>query len=148
MFNVKLLIIMMILIPGNVYASEFTGNPGANMKIIKIIESSNNDQAIGDKGKALGGYQLHFCVIQDYNKAHGTAYLHTMAFRPQEAGRVASWYINSEIPRLIAHYGLKDTLENRLTAWNMGISNLRKGKIAKSYIVKYKKLRGIYAKTI
>ena len=112
-----------------------------DMAAIAMIESSGNPWAIGDGGKALGLYQLHEGVIKDYNRAHNTAYLHQDALG-SKAGLIADWYLNEKIPAYLRHYGREDTLENRLTAYNMGIGSVLKGKVAHEYIKKYIRLAG------
>jgi len=115
-----------------------------NLKAIAQIESSGNPLAVGDRGKALGLYQLHKCVIDDYNARHNTRFSHKTALDSVISGRIANWYLNSEIPRLLRHYGLKDTTENRLMAWNRGIGAMRSKKpvpeVTKKYFKKYKEL--------
>jgi len=120
-----------------VYAQE-----PVNLDVIARIESSLNPKAIGDKGKAFGLYQLHHAAIIDYNRAHKTSYPHSIALNPEIYFVIASWYINSEIPRLLKHYKLKDTLSNRLTAWNMGIRAVIRGKTAHNYVKKYASMEG------
>lgn len=133
-------IIMMVvlMVGGKAYAEPI------KLPVIAQIESSGNPGAIGDHGQALGLYQLHYGVIKDYNKHHDTHYSHRMALNRHYADLVADWYLNQEIPRLIRHYRLNDSLENRIIAYNFGIGNLVKGKplpaVTKAYIAKYRRL--------
>jgi len=66
--------------------------------------------------------------------------------QPPIAEKVCDFYLNDEIPRLLKHYGLPDTVDNRLRCWNWGVGNLyRKGmnnapKETKDYIKKYHEL--------
>lgn len=112
------------------------------LSYIRQIESSNCKNMIGDNGQAVGCYQLHKGVVIDYNKKHKTQYTHAQMLDPNISMHVANWYLNTEIPRLLKHYGKPDTLENRLTAYNQGIGNVIKGKRAIVYINKYNKLKG------
>ncbi len=41
-----------------------------------IVESSGNDLAIGDNGRALGPLQIHRGVVQDVNRITGSHYRH------------------------------------------------------------------------
>lgn len=111
-----------------------------SLPIIAQIESSGRADAIGDGGKALGLYQLHSACITDFNKRHKTAYSHKDALNPDIASKIANWYANYEVPRLLRHFKQSDTLENRLTAYNMGVGAVIKGKRAISYINKYRRL--------
>lgn len=114
-----------------------------SMPAIAQIESSNRADAVGDGGKALGLYQLHEAVVIDYNRHHKTSYIHQDALNPKIAFTLANWYANQEIPRLLRHFRLQDTLEHRLTAYNMGIGAVLKGKKAGAYIKKYSNVAAI-----
>lgn len=113
------------------------------MAIVAQIESSSQPSAVGDGGKALGLYQLHEAVIIDYNKRHKARYTHRDALKPEIAAKIADWYLNTEIPRLLRHFKLQDTLTNRIWAYNGGIGNVVKGRLSpvtKAYLKKYEKL--------
>jgi hypothetical protein len=61
-------------------------------------------------------------------------------FVPSKAKMVAEWYLNARIPFFMAIMGIKDTLANRLHAYNAGIGLLRRGvmpKETRDYIKKY-----------
>lgn len=114
-----------------------------NLDIIAQIESSNCKYTVGDNGRALGCYQLHAPVILDYNRAHGTKYLHSIAHDKKIASTIANWYLNTEIPRLLRHYHIKDTTNARLVAYNAGINaaiHNRTPKTTLAYIAKYNRL--------
>lgn len=128
--------VMLVLLAfgGNALAQ----NCSVNLEAIRFIESSGRANAIGDGGKALGLFQLHAGAVCDASRFLGKKYSHKEALEPSTALILADAYLNKVIPRYLKHYGLKDTLENRLTAYNMGIGAVIKGKIATSYIKKYK----------
>ena len=42
-----------------------------------------------------------------------------------ESRQIADYYLNTRIPRILHHYGIPDTVEARLAAYNWGIGNLR-----------------------
>jgi hypothetical protein len=111
-----------------------------DLSAIKTIESSGRVNAIGDGGKALGEFQLHKAVIDDYNRAFKTSYSHSEALNPKTAHKIAHWYFHNRIPSLLKHYKRPLTLENVLTSYNMGIGAVLKGKTAKNYIQKYRRL--------
>lgn len=114
-----------------------------NMSALRQIESGGDSGAIGDHGKALGAFQIHKAVIDDFNAKASNKLLqplsHKDVLRPEIGEIVANWYINQRIPRMLRAFGLQDSLENRLTAYNMGIKAVKKGKVAKEYIRRYKK---------
>lgn len=116
---------------------------------IAMIESSNNPQAYNSKSGAVGMYQITLICLKDYNLAHiRGGYSHNDMFDPNKAYIVANWYLNKAIPRYLKAFGLDDTLENRLYAYNWGVGNLRRHyaeglaipKETRDYLVKYNKL--------
>ena len=142
----KLLIVLsLLLISSKVYALEI------NLSIIAEIESSNNPLARGDCFKevcrSLGLLQLQERVIREYNRYYKVHLRHLDALEPKIARKVASHYLNHEIPRLLKFYGIPDTLPNRLATYNAGIQRVRKGRIpasTKLYIKKYRLLKKKY----
>lgn len=126
---------MFLILQVPCYAAEI------NLRVISQIESSGNPKAVGDGGRALGAFQLHKGVIQDWNTAHPhDLKAHSDALQPRHAIRIAKWYLTIRIPKMLKSKGLKDTLENRLWAYNAGIVSVKKGrmpKTTKKYIKKY-----------
>lgn len=112
-----------------------------DMGKIAYIESSGCKNLVGDNGKALGCYQLHSGVVAEYNQYKRASYRHKDVMRKDIGFKIANWYINKRIPAMLRHYGKPDTLENRLTAYNMGIKAVIKGKRASKYIEKYKMIK-------
>lgn len=120
-----------------------------DLSAIASIESSGNPSAINraDNG-GIGSYGLHQLspyAIADFNKRHKTSFKPSDCLKAATSTRIANWYVNEEIPRLIAYYAKKnhkivDSVETRLTAYNMGIGAVVKGKTAKLYISKYRRL--------
>lgn len=128
--------------------------PTIDLQAIAMIESSNNPMAIGDNGKAYGLYQLHNSVVADFNRKNGTKYRHRDMLNKIIATKVASWYFNIEIPRLLKHYGIKSSLLNITLCYNWGIGNVvkwhKKGakyneipKTTKKYYKKYLQLQSV-----
>lgn len=115
-------------------------NYGIDLSAIAQIESSGNPKAIGDGGKALGKFQLHKAVVDEYNRFHNASYLHKNALDAHISEQIASWYLHKRIPQLLRHFKQPITLENVLTAYNMGIGNVIKGKRATRYINRYRRL--------
>lgn len=110
-----------------------------DMRKIAYIESSGCKNLVGDNGKALGCYQLHSGVVAEYNQYRKASLKHSDVMNRETGLIVASWYMNKRIPAMLRHYKQPDTLENRLTAYNMGIGAVIKGKRASKYIDKYNK---------
>lgn len=114
--------------------------PEIDLSAISRIESSNNPRAIGDGGRSLGLFQLSHYVVDDYNRHHNTRYLREDALDSKIAYKMAAWYLNVEIPRLLASFKLPVTPDNVLIAYNAGIRAVLTGKTpasTKAYLKKY-----------
>ena len=122
----------------SVYAVEI------DLAAIAQIESGGcKTPCIGDKGLAYGPYQLHAGAVKDVNRALGTKYSHRDVLDPKVAVIVANAYFERVIPGYLKHFNLRDSLENRLTAYNMGIKAVIRGKRAVAYIDKYYEALGV-----
>lgn len=106
-------------------------------KIIHL-ESSGNPRAVN--GSHVGLMQIGREVLTDYNKKHKTAYTQKNLYNGELNRQIGTWYINTEIVRLLKHYKRPVTLENQITAWRFGIGSVLQGKKADRYIKAYKKL--------
>lgn len=83
-----------------------------------IVESSGNDQAIGDNGRALGPLQIHRGVVLDVNRITGSNYRHSEMTNRAAARAVCQAYLE--------HYGKGKTLEQQARIWNGGPTGDRK----------------------
>ena len=77
-----------------------------------IVESSGNDQAIGDNGRALGPLQIHRGVVLDVNRITGSNYRHSEMTNRAAARAVCEAYLR--------HYGRGKSLEEKARIWNGG----------------------------
>lgn len=114
-----------------------------DMSIIAQIESSGNPKAFNESSGAVGLCQITPIVLKEYNQFNKLGYkmddLYDGAFNRD----VANWYMNQRIPQMLKHFKIKDTVRNRLWAYNAGIGNVKKNRMpeeTKSYIVKYERL--------
>jgi hypothetical protein len=83
-----------------------------------IVESGNNDQAIGDQGRALGALQIHKAVVLDVNRITGSHYRHQDMTNRVAARAVCEAYLK--------HYGRGKTTEQQARIWNGGPTGDRK----------------------
>ena len=83
-----------------------------------IVESSGNDQAIGDNGRALGPLQIHRGVVLDVNRITGSNYRHSEMTNRAAARAVCEAYLR--------HYGRGKTTEQQAGIWNGGPTGDRK----------------------
>jgi hypothetical protein len=77
-----------------------------------IVESSGNDLAIGDNGRAIGPLQIHRGVVQDVNRITGSNYRHQDMTNRVAARAVCEAYLK--------HYGKGCTTEQLARKWNGG----------------------------
>ena len=77
-----------------------------------IVESSGNDLAIGDGGKAIGPLQIHRGVVLDVNRITGSSYRHQEMTNRAQARAVCEAYLR--------HYGKGASTEQLARRWNGG----------------------------
>jgi hypothetical protein len=77
-----------------------------------IVESSGNDLAIGDNGKAIGPLQIHKAVVLDVNRITGSHYRHQDMTNRAQARAVCEAYLK--------HYGRGASTEQLARRWNGG----------------------------
>ena len=95
-----------------------------------IVESSNNDLAVGDQGRALGPLQIHRAVVLDVNRITGSNYRHSEMTNRVAARAVCEAYLT--------HYGKGATTEQLARRWNGGPTGERKP-ATEAYWAKVKK---------
>jgi soluble lytic murein transglycosylase-like protein len=114
------------------------------MNHISYIESSNNTKAYNQHSKAVGLYQIAPICLKDYNQYHKLKYTTKELYNGNINYTIANWYMNKRIPKLLKHYNINDTVNNRLIAYNAGINYLRTNKQLPTetinYIDKYNRL--------
>ena len=82
------------------------------------VESSGNDQAIGDNGRALGPLQIHRGVVLDVNRITGSHYRWESMTNRAQARAVCEAYLT--------HYGRGASTEQLARTWNGGPTGDRK----------------------
>jgi hypothetical protein len=97
---------------------------------LMIVESSNNDLAIGDQGRAIGCLQIHKAVVLDVNRITGSHYRHQDMTNRVQARAVCEAYLK--------HYGRGATTEQLARRWNGGPTGDRKS-ATEAYWAKVKK---------
>jgi len=85
---------------------------------LMLVESSNNDLAIGDQGRAIGCLQIHKAVVVDVNRFTGSHYRHQDMTNRAAARAVCQAYLE--------HYGRGATTEQLARRWNGGPTGDRK----------------------
>lgn len=96
-----------------------------------IVESSGNDLAIGDNGRAIGPLQIHRGVVQDVNRITGSNYRHQDMTNRVQARAVCEAYLK--------HYGKGKTTEEQARIWNAGPQGHKKKTATQAYWNKVEK---------
>jgi len=96
-----------------------------------MVESSNNDLAIGDNGRAIGPLQIHRAVVQDVNRITGSHYRHQDMTNRVAARAVCEAYLK--------HYGKGKTTEDQARIWNGGPQGHKKKTATQAYWNKVEK---------
>ena len=95
------------------------------------VESSGNDLAIGDNGRALGPLQIHRGVVLDVNRFTGSHYRWESMTNRAQARAVCEAYLT--------HYGKGKTTEEQARIWNAGPQGHKKKTATQAYGAKVKK---------
>lgn len=85
---------------------------------IAEIESGNRSEAIGDRGRAIGTYQIHRAYWKDGTRILGVKWSYRDAFDPGKARRVVRAYLK--------HYGRGRSLIQMARIHNGGPRGYRK----------------------
>ena len=96
-----------------------------------MVESSNNDLAIGDQGRAIGCLQIHRGVVLDVNKFTGSHYRHQDMTNRVQARAVCEAYLK--------HYGKGKSTEEQARIWNGGPQGHHKKQATEAYWNKVRK---------
>lgn len=105
-------------------------NLNSLISALMIVESGNNDQAIGDQGRAIGCLQIHKSVVADVNKFTGSHYQWQQMTNRAQARAVCEAYLT--------HYGKGCSTEQLARRWNGGPAGDRKS-ATEAYWAKVKK---------
>ena len=92
------------------------------------VESSNNDLAIGDQGRAIGCLQIHRGVVLDVNRVTGSHYRWESMTNRAQARAVCEAYLT--------HYGKNKTTEEQARIWNAGPQGHKKKTATQAYWLK------------
>ena len=115
-----------------------------DLKAIAQIESSGNPRAWNKVDDGHGLYQITPIALKDYNQHHIFKLTMNDMWDPVYNKTVAQWIFEVRIPQMFKFFRLKDTPQNRIVAYNCGISCLtKKHKLPKTtnvYLEKYAKL--------
>jgi hypothetical protein len=114
-----------------------------DMNAIYTIESSNNPKAYNKSSKAKGLGQTTPIVLEEWNNLNSVKYTSDDLFNPIINKKISNWYMNYRIPQMLRYYKKEDSINNRLIAYNCGISCVINNHLpteTRNYIEKYRKI--------
>ena len=95
---------------------------------LMLVESSNNDLAIGDQGRAIGCLQIHRSVVLDVNRITGSHHRWESMTNRAQARAVCAAYLT--------HYGKGKSTEEQARIWNGGPQGHKKKTATQAYWLK------------
>lgn len=102
-------------------------------RVLSIVESNNNKNAVGDNGKSIGIYQIHenyFQDARDFNK-NLSKYTYKDCFNPEIARMVVSAYLS--------RYCKNGSMEDMARAHNSGPNWRNKKHLTNNYWARFQK---------
>lgn len=118
------MILCFVLCQGNLGLCQ-----GAEIDLNALSWAESRNQDICSPAMDCGRWQITAIVVDDYCRMSGVCYRLKDMLQPQTGREVAGWYANVRVPQLLKHYGIADTTQNRIWAWNAGIGSVLKGQI-------------------
>jgi hypothetical protein len=107
------------------------------MSILKIVETNNDVDAIGDNGTSYGILQIQRSVIRDVNRIYDTNYKHKDMFSEEDSEEVFRLYLCYGKEVFLRKHCRFPTEEEMVRMWNGGIYRGYTYKQTKSYYQKY-----------
>lgn len=108
--------------------------------VLKVVETNNNPDAIGDSGKAFGVLQIHEACVLDVNKYYGTSYTHEDTKLTRVADDVFIKYISLGIKLYKKRCGNLPSDREIVRMWNGGIYRGYEYPSTRKYLKKYLKV--------
>ena len=107
------------------------------MSILKVVETNNNPDSIGDNGRSYGILQIQRSVLSDVNRIYGTDYRHKDMFDEEASEEVFMLYLCYGKEVFLKKHCRFPTEEEMVRMWNGGIYKGYKYNQTKSYYQKY-----------
>lgn len=103
-------------------------NAAGNIDVKKIIQMESSGRANAESGVGAAGLmQVMPATWEDIAGKIGQFQgFDKWKFDEKANVAIGSYYMNTEIPRLLKSSGLPDTVDTRLAAYNYGVGNLKK----------------------
>lgn len=109
------------------------------IKVLRVIESQNDPNAIGDNGKAKGVLQIHSIYVKEVNNRYGTSFKHNEMFDPVKAEEVTYLYMKFFIKYYNKKFNKMPTEQDLVRIHNGGAFRGYKIDATKHYYNRYLK---------
>lgn len=113
------------------------GSLASIMSILKVVETNNDTDSIGDNGTSYGILQIQRSVLNDVNRIYGTDYQHKDMFDEEASEEVFMLYLCYGKEVFLKKHCRFPTEEEMVRMWNGGIYKGYKYNQTKSYYQKY-----------
>lgn len=98
------------------------GSEAIDMRVIAQIESSGNPLAYNYRSMAAGTFQVTPVCLKEWNNFYPKEkYSFKDLFKPNINWKIADWYMNNRIPKMLNYFHVEDSVNERLRAYNCGI---------------------------
>lgn len=115
-----------------------SADSSVDMNKIYQIESSGNRLSFNKKTGAKGLGQIMPNTLKEWNNYHPKEqHKDSDLYNEDTNKKIASWYMNDRIPKMLKHYKIEDTTDNRLIAYNFGIGHLKNGDLLPKETIEY-----------
>ena len=113
------------------------GSLASIMSILKVVETNNDTDSIGDNGTSYGILQIQRSVLSDVNRIYGTDYRHKDMFDEEASEEVFMLYLCYGKEVFLKKHCRFPTEEEMVRMWNGGIYKGYKYNQTKLYYQKY-----------
>ena len=113
------------------------GSLASIMSILKVVETNNDTDSIGDNGRSYGILQIQRSVISDVNRIYDTNYKHIDMFSEEASEEVFRLYMCYGKEVFLKKHCKFPTEEQMVRMWNGGIYKGYTYNETKSYYKKY-----------
>ncbi len=113
------------------------GSLASIMSILKVVETNNDTDSIGDNGTSYGILQIQRSVLSDVNRIYGTDYRHKDMFDEEASEEVFMLYLCYGKEVFFKKHCRFPTEEEMVRMWNGGIYKGYKYNQTKVYYQKY-----------
>jgi len=92
--------------------------PAKLLDAIEKIESGGKADAVGDKGKAIGAYQIHKIMVREVNRISGKNYTYKDRYDKKKSREMCNIFLDNSKKYIKKKKGSAPTLVELSRTWN------------------------------